>query len=528
MSKTIVFNTEARNSIKSGANQLAEAVKVTLGPRGRNVIIEGLYGTNTITKDGVTVAKAIDLEDPIENIGAQMIKEVASKTVDLAGDGTTTATIIAQSILNQGFKMIEAGSNPVDIKRGIDKAVVKIVESLKQQSQIVGNDPEKIKQVATVSSNSDFEIGKLISEGFSKVGSDGVITAQESKSMNTYIDVIEGMQFDRGYISPYFVTDSEKMKAELVNPYILIYDKKISVMKDILPLLEKIAVGNHSLLVICEDLDGEALQSLVMNKINGKLKIAVIKAPGFGDNRKEVLQDIAVLTGGTYITQDQGLTLDHTTIMDLGKANTVIITKDSTTIIGGNGDEKDISLRINQIKAQIVSSKIPTELSLLTERLHKLSGGVAVLYVGAPSELEMKEKKDRVDDALHATKAAVAEGIIAGGGVGFIRALDSLTDIKCENSDEKIGVEIVSNAIQSPLRTIIENSGKDSGFIIGKIKEGSNDYGYNARTEVFENLIETGIIDPTKVSRVSLENAASVAGTLLTTECVISNKKQNK
>ena len=526
MSKTITFNTEARAKIKAGADQLANAVKVTLGPKGKNVIIEGIYGINTITKDGVTVAKAIDLEDPIENIGAQMIKDVASKTVDLAGDGTTTATIIAQSILTEGLKMLSAGVNPLDLKRGIDSAVKVVVNSLKEQSEEVGDTSEKLKQIATVSANNDVEIGTLISDAFAKVTKDGVITVEESHGTNTYVDVIEGMQFDRGYVSPYFVTNSEKMRAELISPYVLIYDRKISMMKDILHILEKVAVSGKSLLIICEDLEGEALQSLVHNKMTGKLKVAVIKTPGFGDNRKDILQDIAILTDGTYISQDQGMTLESTTMDDLGRADTVLVTKDNTTIIGGKGDKKDIGVRINQIKAQLVSSKIAPDTKILQERLSKLAGGVAVLYVGAPTEVEMKEKKDRVDDALQATKAAVQEGIIPGGGVAYIRASKILKETNLNLTHEQtLGAELVMRAIEAPVRIMLDNAGQDAGFIIGKIKEGTGDYGYNARTESFENLKTTGIVDPTKVARVALENAASISSMLLTTECVISNNK---
>lgn len=533
MSKNIVFNTEARAKIKSGVDQLADAVKITLGPKGRNVIIEGSYGVNIITKDGVTVAKAIDLEDSIENIGAQMIKDVASKTVDLAGDGTTTATIIAQAIVNEGFKMLAAGANPMDLKRGIDKAVKIVVESLKTQSQEVGKSIEKIQQIATVSANGDVEIGKLIAEAFTKVGKEGVITVEVSKNTDTYVDIIEGMQFDRGYISPFFVTNSEKMRVELLNPYILIYDRKITAMKEILHLLEKIAVAGRSLLIICEDLEGEALQSLVHNKMTGKLKVAVIKAPGFGDSRKEMLQDIAVLTNGTYITQDQGMKLEESDMMDFGEADTILITKDLTTIIGGHGDKKDIEVRINQIKAQIAQTKVTPDQTKLQERLSKLAGGVGVLYVGAHSEVEMKEKKDRVDDALQATKAAVEEGIIPGGGVAYLRALDSIDkyffDIRKEDQDKDhlIGMKIITKAIQAPLITLLENGALNSGSIIGKIQEGKNDYGYNARTGIFENLLASGVIDPTKVARVALENAASIGSMLLTTECVISNKNKN-
>jgi chaperonin GroEL len=527
MGKVIVYNTEARAKILEGVNKLAKAVSATLGPKGRNVIIEGQYGLNHITKDGVTVAKAIELDDQIENIGAEMIKSVASKTVDLAGDGTTTSVVIAQSIVNQGFKMLTAGANPMDLKRGIDKAVRVIVQSLKEQSQEVGSTSEKIQQVATVSANGDAEVGKLIADAFTKVGKDGVITVQESTGTETFIETIEGMQLDRGYISPYFVTNSEKMRVELQQPFVLIYDRKIATLKEILPLLEKVASAGRSLLIICEDLEGEALQSLVHNKMTGKLKVAIIKVPTFGENRKNVLQDIAILTNGTYISQDQGMKIDDAKQIDLGQADTIFITKDKTTIIGGQGDKKDIELRVNQIKAQIASVKIPTDLAALNERLSKLAGGVAVLYVGAFSEIEMKEKKDRVDDALQATKAAVEEGIIPGGGIAYIRAIKALNALQGDNYIEKFGIDIIKTAIQAPLRTIVENGGEDSGFIIGKIKEGVGDYGYNARTSLFGNLIEEGVIDPTKVARVALENAASVASMLLTTECVISNYKNN-
>lgn len=525
MSKTIVFNTEARAAIKAGVDKLANAVACTLGPKGRNVVIEGIYGMNTITKDGVTVAKAIQLEDAVENIGAQMIKDVASKTVDLAGDGTTTATIIAQAIVNEGFKMLAAGCNPMDLKRGIDKAVKIVVASLKEQSRQVGDTSEKIKQIATVSANGDTQIGELIAEAFEKVGKDGVITVEESKGTETTVEVIEGMQFDRGYVSPYFVTNTEKMRGELLNPYVLIYDKKIVSMKEIIHLLEKVAVAGRSLLIICEDLEGEALQSLVHNKMTGKLKVAVIKAPGFGDNRKEMLHDIAALTGGTYITSDRGLKLETSEVLDFGEADTVLITKDNTTIIGGQGDKKDIEMRINQIRAQLASTKIPQDQEKLQERISKLSGGVAVLYVGAHSEVEMKEKKDRVDDALQATKAAVEEGIIPGGGVAYIRALSQLNNMSI--GDEQIGINIIISAIKTPLKVLLDNGAENSGAIIGKIQEGIKDFGYNARTGQFENLFLSGVIDPTKVARVALENAASIGGMLLTTECVITNNNIN-
>lgn len=530
MSKQIVFSSEARDKIKKGVNILADAVKVTLGPKGRNVIIESQFGLTQMTKDGVTVAKAVDLEDQIENIGAQMIKDVASKTVDLAGDGTTTATVIAQSIVNQGFKMIAAGANPMDLKKGIDKAVKIVVESLKKQSQSVSDTSEEIKQVATVSANGDTEVGSLISEAFSKVGKEGVITVEESKGINTYVDIIEGMQFDRGYISPYFVTNSEKMRVELVQPYLLIYDKEIVTMKEVIRILEKVAVSGRSLLIICEDLQGEALQSLVHNKMTGKLKVAVCKVPGFGDNRKDILQDIAVLTGGTYITSDRGLKIEEADTVDLGEASTILVTKDQTTIVGGLGDRTDIDVRINQIKAQIASATNDADKKRLQERLSKLAGGVAVLFVGAQTEVEMKEKKDRVDDALHATKAAIEEGIIPGGGTAYIRSLIELDKLNYAGDfpigDEKIGIDLIAIAIQSPLRVIVENSGLDSGGILSEVKKSKGHVGYNARDEKHEDLVKAGVIDPTKVARVALENAASVAGMLLTTECVISNYKQ--
>lgn len=528
MSKQIIFGAEAREKLKKGANEIADAVKVTLGPKGRNVIIEGIYGVNDVTKDGVTVAKSIQLEDNVENIGAQAIKDVAGKTVDLAGDGTTTATIIAQSIVNEGFKMLTAGAHPLNLKRGIDRAVKIVVDSLKSQSRVV-NDNSKIEQVATISANNDSYIGELIAQAFAKVGNDGVITVEASKGIETYVDIIEGMKLDRGYISPYFITNSEKMRVELLNPLILIYDRKITLMSEVLPLLEKVAMANRSLLIIAEDLDGEALTSLVHNKMQGKLKVAVIKTPGFGDGRKEILQDIAILTGGKYISVDRGLELKDAKIVDLGEADAIYIDKDTTTIIGGKGDTADISLRVNQLKAQIESTEIDGSKKALKERLSKLAGGVAVLYVGAPSELEMKEKKDRVDDAVHATRAAVAEGIIPGGGVGYIRALKELDNLKFAANfpvgDEQIGVNIIAKAIQAPLTIMVENAEVDAGTIINKIKEGEGDYGYNVREAEFQNLFEAGVIGPTKVARVALENAASIAGMLLTTECIVANNK---
>lgn len=529
MGKIIVFNIEARDKIKRGIDTLFKAVSCTLGPKGRNVVIEGLYGSNKITKDGVTVAKEITMDDPIENIGAQMIKEVASKTVDLAGDGTTTSTIIAQSIIEQGFKLLVAGANPQDLKRGIDKATEVVVGSLKLQSVEVGTNIEKIKQVASISANNDTEIGELISEAFSKVGVNGVITVETSNSMNTFVDIAEGMQFNRGYISPYFITNGEKMCVEMENPYILIYDKKISMMKDILSLLEKVVVANRSIVILAEDLDGEALTSLVSNKMQGKLKVAVIKSPGFGDNRKDFLEDIAILTDGTYINSDMNLKLEDTSIIDLGQANSVIIDKEKTIIVGGKGNQEDINNRILQIKAQIANNPEPQLKEKLQERLSKLAGGVAVLHVGAATEIEMKEKKDRVDDALHATRAAVEEGIVPGGGVAYIRALKALDLIeKPSNPDQLLGIDIVKKAIQAPLKIMISNSQEDSENILGKISNGDGDFGYNFRTGVYENLLSSGVIDPTKVSRVALESAASVAGILLTTECVISNDNNIK
>lgn len=523
MSKRILFNTEAREKLKVGVNIIANAVSVTLGPKGRNVIIEGIYGVNDITKDGVTVAKAISLEDNIENMGAQAIKDVAGKTVDMVGDGTTTSAIIAQSIINQGFKMISAGANPMELKKGIDEMVKIVVDSLKSQSRVVGDDNSKIEQIATISANNDKAIGKLIADAFAKVGREGVITVETSKGTDTYADTIEGMQFDRGYISPYFITNNEKMRVELESPFVLIHDKKISTMKEILPILEKVAVANKAILIICEDLDGEALTSLVGNKMKGILKVAVIKTPGFGDNRKEMLQDIAILTGGVFFNSDQGMKLEDINLIDLGVADSIRVDKDNTVIIGGKGDVKDIALRITQIKAQIEGTKIPSLKESLQGRLAKLAGGVAVLYIGAPTELEMKEKKDRVDDALQATRAAVEEGIIPGGGVAYIRALDAFKGVLNAGDDHFLGMSIIAKAIQAPIRIMIENADIDAGMIISRIKEGKDDFGYNAHTGAYENLFETGIVDPTKVARVALENAASIAGMLLTTECVIAN-----
>ncbi len=529
MSKLIYFNIDARNKMKKGVDTLANAVKVTLGPKGRNVVIEKKFGAPSVTKDGVTVAKEIELEDAIENMGAQMVKEVASKTADIAGDGTTTATVLAQSIISEGLKMVAAGANPMDLKRGIDKAVSLVVENLKGQSQTVGNDSKKIQQVATISANNDETIGKLIAEAFAKVGKEGVITVEEAKGTDTTVDVVEGMQFDRGYISPYFVTNSEKMEAELQNPYILIYDKKISAMKDILHILEKVAQSGRPLLIIAEDLEGEALATLVVNKLRGTIKVAAVKAPGFGDRRKEMLTDIAILTAGTVISEELGHKLEGADLSALGQAASVTIDKDNTTIVGGKGKKTDITARVNQIKAQVENTTSDYDREKLQERLAKLAGGVAVLYVGAATEVEMKEKKDRVDDALHATRAAVEEGIVPGGGVAYIRAIDALEPkVKGQIADEQTGMSIVRRALEAPLRTLTENAGIDGSIVVQKIKEGKADFGFNARTEVYENLFKAGVIDPTKVSRVALENAASIAGMLLTTECVIADKPKEE
>ncbi len=525
----IYFDIEARNRMKKGVDTLANAVKVTLGPKGRNVVIDKKFGAPQVTKDGVTVAKEIELEDPIENMGAQMVKEVASKTADLAGDGTTTATVLAQSIIAEGLKMVAAGANPMDLKRGIDKAVSLVVENLKTQSQTVGSDSKKIQQVATISANNDETIGKLIAEAFAKVGKEGVITVEEAKGTDTTVDVVEGMQFDRGYVSPYFVTNSEKMEAELQNPYILIYDKKISAMKDILHILEKVAQSGRPLLIISEDLEGEALATLVVNKLRGTLKVAAVKAPGFGDRRKEMLTDIAILTAGTVISEDMGHKLEGVDIASLGQATSVTIDKDNTTIVGGKGKKNDITARVNQIKAQIESTTSDYDKEKLQERLAKLAGGVAVLYVGAATEMEMKEKKDRVDDALHATRAAVEEGIVPGGGVAYIRAITSLdAKVKGQIADEQTGMAIVRRALEEPIRILTSNAGIDGSIVVQKIKEGKGDFGFNARTEIYENLFKAGVIDPTKVSRIALENAASIAGMLLTTECVIADKPKEE
>jgi len=526
MSKQIFFEIEARNKMKKGVDTLANAVKVTLGPKGRNVVIEKKFGAPSVTKDGVTVAKEIELEDPIENMGAQMVKEVASKTADIAGDGTTTATVLAQSIISEGLKNVAAGANPMDLKRGIDKAVIAVVEHLKKQSVSVGDNIDMIQQVASISANNDESIGKLIAQAMTKVGKEGVITVEEAKGTDTTVEVVEGMQFDRGYISPYFVTNSEKMEAELENPYILIYDKKIASMKDILHILEKVAQSGRPLLIIAEDLEGEALATLVVNKLRGTLKVAAVKAPGFGDRRKEMLQDLAVLTKGIVISEEQGYKLENADLTYMGEASSVTIDKDNTTIVGGKGDKKTITARVNQIKAQIETTTSDYDKEKLQERLAKLSGGVAVLYVGAATEVEMKEKKDRVDDALHATRAAVEEGIVPGGGVAYIRAIESLNKLKGANEDETTGIQIVKRAVEEPLRQIVINSGIEGSIVVQKIKEGKGDFGFNARTEVYENMMAAGVIDPTKVTRIALENAASIAGMLLTTECVISDKPE--
>jgi chaperonin GroEL len=528
MAKQILFNIDARNRMKKGVDTLADAVKVTLGPKGRNVVIEKKFGAPSITKDGVTVAKEIELEDPIENMGAQMVKEVASKTADIAGDGTTTATVLAQAIIGEGLKNVAAGANPMDLKRGIDKAVAAVVANLKKQAQKIGNDNERIQQVGTISANNDTEIGKLIAQAMAKVGNEGVITVEESKNTDTTVEVVEGMQFDRGYLSPYFVTNTEKMQVELDNPYILIFDKKISVMKDIIGILEKVVQQGRPLLIIAEDVDGEALATLVVNKLRGSLKIAAVKAPGFGDRRKEMLQDIAVLTGGTVISEEQGYKLENAEFAYLGTAESITIDKDNTTVVGGKGKKADIVARVNQIKAQVETTTSDYDREKLQERLAKLSGGVAVLYVGGGSEMEMKEKKDRVDDALHATRAAVEEGIVAGGGTAYIRAIDALNKIEGENNDEQTGINIIRRALEAPIRTIVANAGLEGSIIVQKIKDGKADFGFNARTEQFEKLFAAGVIDPTKVSRVALENAASIASMFLTTECVIADKPEPK
>ena len=527
MAKEIKFNIDARDQLKQGVDALANAVKVTLGPKGRNVIIEKKFGAPHITKDGVSVAKEVELECPFENMGAQLVKEVASKTNDDAGDGTTTATVLAQSIISVGLKNVTAGANPMDLKRGIDKAVAKVVENLKAQSVAVGDDLQKIEHVAKISANGDETIGKLIAEAMGKVKKEGVITVEEAKGTETYVDVVEGMQFDRGYISPYFVTDTEKMEADLENPFILIHDKKISVLKDILPILEAALKSGKPLLIIAEDIDSEALTTLVVNRLRAGLKIAAVKAPGFGDRRKEMLEDIATLTGGVVISEEKGLKLEAATLDMLGTADKVTINKDNTTIVNGAGDKAAIAARVGQIKTQIEKTTSDYDREKLQERLAKLAGGVAVLYVGAPSEVEMKEKKDRVDDALSATRAAIEEGTVAGGGTAYIRALDVLENLKGENEDETTGIEIVKRAIEEPLRQIVNNCGKEGAVVVQKVREGKNNFGYNARTDVYEDLAAAGVVDPAKVTRVALENAASIAGMFLTTECIIADKKED-
>ena len=527
MAKKIQFDIEAREGLKRGVDALANAVKVTLGPKGRNVIVGKSFGGPQVTKDGVTVAKEIELEDALENMGAQMVKEVASKTNDLAGDGTTTATILAQSIVNEGLKNVTAGANPMDLKRGVDKAVTVIVDELNKSAKTVGNSSEKIQQIASISANNDSAIGDLITQAFEKVGKEGVITVEEAKGTDTYVDVVEGMQFDRGYLSPYFVTNSEKMESDLESPYILLYDKKISAMKDLLPILEPVAQSGKPLLVIAEDVDGEALATLVVNKLRGALKIAAVKAPGFGDRRKAMLEDIAILTGGTVISEERGFNIENTTIDMLGSAERVTIDKDNTTIVNGSGDKKEIQARVGQIKSQIETTTSDYDKEKLQERLAKLAGGVAVLYVGAASEVEMKEKKDRVDDALHATRAAVEEGIVAGGGVALIRARKQLEKIKSSNDDELTGIQIISRALEAPLRTIVENAGGEGSVVVAKILDGKGGFGYDAKSETYVDLFESGIIDPKKVTRVALENAASVAGMILTTECALVDIKED-
>ncbi|MDR0830282.1 MAG: chaperonin GroEL, partial [Prevotellaceae bacterium] len=526
MSKEISFNIDAREQLKQGVDELANAVKVTLGPKGRNVIIEKKYGAPQITKDGVTVAKEIDLDDSVKNLGAQLVKEVATKTGDDAGDGTTTATVLAQSIIGVGLKNVTAGANPMDLKRGIDKAVTAVVESLKSQSQKVGDDYNKIEQVATISANNDATIGKLIADAMRKVSKDGVITIEEAKGTDTTIAVVEGMQFDRGYISPYFVTNTEKMETEMESPYILIYDKKISSLKELLPILEPAVQSGRPLLIIAEDVDSEALTTLVVNRLRSQLKICAVKAPGFGDRRKEMLEDIAILTGGIVLSEEKGIKLESATLEMLGTAEKITVNKDNTTIVNGAGSKENIAERINQIKAQIAATTSDYDREKLQERLAKLSGGVAVLYVGAGSEIEMKEKKDRVDDALSATRAAIEEGIVPGGGVAYIRAIDEVAKLKGDNDDEKTGIDIIRRAIEEPLRQIVSNSGKEGAVVVQKVSEGKGDFGYNARTDEYENLFAAGVVDPSKVARVALENAASIAGMFLTTECVIVDKKE--
>ncbi len=528
MAKDITFNIEARDALKRGVDALANAVKVTLGPKGRNVIIDKKFGSPQITKDGVTVAKEIELSHPVENMGAQLLKEVASKTADAAGDGTTTATVLGQAIVTAGLKNVAAGANPMDLKRGIDKAVEAVVENLKKQSQMVGNDNKKIEQVATISANNDSTIGKLIAEAMAKVKKEGVITVEEAKGTDTTVEVVEGMEFDRGYISPYFITDVDKMEAVLDSPLVLIYEKKISTMKELLPVLEKAVQTGKPILIIAEDIDGEALQTLVVNRLRSNLKICAVKAPGFGDRRKAMLEDLAILTGGVFIAEDRGFKLENADLTFLGKAEKITVDKDNTTIVGGAGKKADITARVNQIKAQIESTTSDYDREKLQERLAKLAGGVAVLYVGAATEVEMKEKKDRVDDALAATRAAVEEGIVPGGGVAYIRAIAALEKLKGINEDENTGIQIVKRAIEEPLRQICANCGIEGSIVVQKVKEGTADFGFNARTEKYENLLKAGVIDPTKVSRIALENAASVAAMLLTTDCVLAEKKEDK
>jgi chaperonin GroEL len=527
MAKDIKFDIEARDGLKRGVDALANAVKVTLGPKGRNVIISKSFGAPTVTKDGVSVAKEVELENELENMGAQMVKEVASKTNDLAGDGTTTATVLAQAIVKEGLKNVAAGANPMDLKRGIDKAVSAIVSDLEKQTQKVGNSSDKIQQVAAISANNDNTIGDLIAQAFGKVGKEGVITVEEAKGMDTYVDVVEGMQFDRGYLSPYFVTDADKMIADLENPYVLLFDKKISNLQEILPILEPVSQSGRPLLIIAEDVDGQALATLVVNKLRGGLKIAAVKAPGFGDRRKAMLEDIAILTGGTVISEERGFSLENATLDLLGTAESITVDKDNTTIVNGSGDADSIKARVSQIKAQIETTTSDYDKEKLQERLAKLAGGVAVLYVGAASEVEMKEKKDRVDDALHATRAAVEEGIVAGGGVALVRAKKVLEQLATENLDETTGVQIVNKAIESPLRTIVENAGGEGSVVINKVLEGEKDFGYDAKTDKYVDMLEAGIIDPKKVTRVALENAASVAGMILTTECALVDIKED-
>lgn len=525
MAKDIIFDLKARDALKRGVDELSNAVKVTLGPKGRNVILDKSFGSPVITKDGVTVAKEIELADVVENMGAQMVKEVASKTNDIAGDGTTTATVLAQAIVTTGLKNVTAGANPMDLKRGIDKAVVKVIESLKKQTIQIGDNGEKVEQVASISANNDQKIGSLIAEAMHKVKKDGVITIEEAKGIETYVDVVEGMQFDRGYISPYFVTDTEKMETVYESPYVLIHDKKISVMKDMVAILEKVAQTGRPLLIVAEDVETEALATLVVNKLRGGLKVVAVKAPGFGDRRKEMLEDIAILTGGTVISEEKGYKLEDTSLDQLGQAEKITINKENTTIVSGKGKKEDIQGRVNQIRAQIETTTSDYDKEKLQERLAKLAGGVAVIYVGAASEVEMKERKDRFDDALNATRAAIEEGIIPGGGVGYLRAIDALKGMKGDNEDEETGIQIIRRSLEEPMRQIVENAGLEGSVVVQKVKEGKADFGYNARTDKYENLFKAGVIDPTKVARVALENAASIAGMLLTTECVVAEHK---